>query len=54
MVTALPKLDYPSRTHLEAALLARRQALLTDPASIGWPAWNLARERAREALRTLP
>jgi len=54
IVEALPRLDAASRSALLATLEARRAELAADSATAGWAAWNLARERARAALATLP
>jgi hypothetical protein len=54
LVAALPWLAEPDRARVRAALDARSDELGADPALTGWPAWNLGRERAREALRSLP
>jgi hypothetical protein len=53
LVTALPALAGENRAEL-LAVLATRRADLADPSTTGWPSWNLGRERAREALATLP
>jgi hypothetical protein len=52
LVAALPALGGEDRASLTAALEARWQRLQRPEAST-WPAWNLARERAREALEPL-
>ena len=52
LVKALPALPPPDRSALELRLEQRRSALLEADAN-GWPAWNLGREAAREALRGL-
>ncbi|MCI0344821.1 MAG: DUF4173 domain-containing protein [Chloroflexi bacterium] len=54
IVAALPRLDSESRATLELALMKRQSHLASDRSTVLWPAWNLARERAREALETLP
>lgn len=54
LVDALPRLDATSRAALIPVLVRRRAELRGDAASAAWPAWNLARERARSALETLP
>ena len=52
MVRALPALSaWEHAVVLDE--LERRWAALSTPHSAAWPAWNLARERAREALRPL-
>jgi hypothetical protein len=53
LVAALPALDREARSDL-LALLANRKAALADASTRGWPSWNLGRERAREALATIP
>jgi len=52
LVAALPALQPADRAELSRRLLERRAAL-ARPEATGWPAWNLGRERAREALATL-
>jgi hypothetical protein len=51
VVAALERLDAADRVRLDAFLRERERALATDPSLTGWPSWNLARERARDALR---
>jgi len=53
LVTALPALAGEDRAEI-LAVLAARKADLADASTTGWPSWNLGRERAREALATLP
>lgn len=53
LVEALPRLDPASRETLLSALGDRRVELVSDHASDAWPAWNVARARARAALETL-
>ena len=50
LLDALPSLPEPEREVIGIALGARLAALDADAASRSWPAWNLARERARELL----
>jgi hypothetical protein len=50
LVAAYPRLPGQSRRAADAFLAARREALQADPALQGWPAWNLTRLRARDAL----
>ncbi|MEO5963961.1 MAG: DUF4173 domain-containing protein [Candidatus Limnocylindrales bacterium] len=52
VVTAWPGLDAPDRVAVARFLEDRRLVLSTDPAVQGWPAWNLTRVRARDALAT--
>lgn len=52
LVAALPALSVADR-ELVMADLADRWAELNRPEATGWPGWNLARERARDALRPL-
>jgi hypothetical protein len=52
LVRALPALSPPDRSALELRLVQRRSALL-EPETTGWPSWNLGREAARDALRTV-
>jgi hypothetical protein len=49
MIQALPWVQELDRALLEAAMRGRARAL-EDPSVTAWPAWNLARERARAAL----
>ncbi len=51
IVEAWDRLGAAERVALEAALWERGDRLDNDPTLRGWPAWNLTRERAREALR---
>jgi hypothetical protein len=51
VVAVLERLDAADRVRLDAFLRERERALATDPSLTGWPSWNLARERARDALR---
>jgi hypothetical protein len=53
-VVALPRLAEPERAATLHELERRRVELTTDPAWTSPAAWNLARERARAALSTLP
>lgn len=53
LVRALPALDGDARTFVEDQLRLRGEELAA-PELAGWPAWNLAREGARDALRSLP
>ena len=50
IVDAWPLLPPADRLALAPALQQRRDELRTDPSLQGWPAWNLTRERARDAL----
>jgi hypothetical protein len=52
LVAALPALPVADRA-IVMTDLADRWAELNRPEATGWPAWNLARERARDALRPL-
>jgi hypothetical protein len=54
LVQALPTLPEPERRDVLLLLEGRRAELSTDPAFASPAAWNLGRERAREALSTLP
>jgi len=49
MIDALPYVDASDRPLLVDEISARAQALL-GPHVTAWPAWNLARQRAREAI----
>jgi hypothetical protein len=49
-VAALDRLAPADQSVLEAFLADRATALREDPSLAGWPAYNLARERARAAL----
>ncbi|HEX7950488.1 MAG TPA: DUF4173 domain-containing protein [Candidatus Limnocylindrales bacterium] len=53
LVAAWPRLDAASRDALRPALETSARRLTLDPSTTAWPAWNLARERARAALDTL-
>jgi hypothetical protein len=53
LTSALPALGRSDRADLLRVLQGRREDLAVGSA-IGWPSWNLGRELAREALRTLP
>lgn len=53
VVAALPRLSAAERGAITWFLDSRARALAADPAYQGWAAWNLGRERAREALETL-
>jgi Domain of unknown function (DUF4153) len=50
VVAAYDRLGSEDRRRLTPFLQARAGALGADPSLTGWPAWNLARQRAREAL----
>jgi hypothetical protein len=51
VVAAIDRLPDPADRDWLARFLASRAAELREwPAVLGWPAWNLSRERAREAL----
>jgi len=52
LVRVLPALAPADRSSLELALRERRDELAVD-GSNGWPSWNLGREQAREALRSI-
>jgi len=54
LVGAVPALPPSERQDVLAILRARRSELASDPAFASPAAWNLGRERAREALSTLP
>ena len=55
LVAALPALPAPERQAVLPILLDERQARAGDRSRVRGPAaWNLGRERAREALATLP
>jgi hypothetical protein len=54
LVDALPNLPGPERRQVGLFLAIRKAELATDPAFASPAAWNLGRERAREALTTLP
>lgn len=51
VVAAWDRLPAADRDALAPALDWRAEQLRTDPRLQGWPAWNLTRERARDALR---
>lgn len=52
IVEAWDRLRVTDRIALRPVLLGRDAALHDDPTLQGWPAWNLTRERARDALRS--
>jgi hypothetical protein len=53
VVDAIDRLPDPAdRLRLARFLLERETALRENPELLGWPAWNVSRERAREALVT--
>jgi hypothetical protein len=52
-VAALPALTGDERAAVGYELQVRR-VTLSQPELTAWPAWNLAREEARQALRPLP
>ena len=54
MVAALPRLPPLEASRLRYLLLVRRDELRADPGFASPFAWNLGRERAKEALATLP
>jgi len=54
LVGALPALPAPERRDVLRLLETRKTELASDPAFASPAAWNLGRERAREALSTLP
>ena len=54
LVAALAYLPARERDLVLRDLEWRRSQLATDPTSLGWASWNLARERARQALGELP
>ena len=49
-VAALPRLNATDRAAVERLLSERKDELADDGALTGWPAWNLDRQRARDAL----
>ena len=54
LVASLGALPESVRDHVLAALRERRRSLDAESASTAWQAWNLSREQARAALRSLP
>ena len=50
MVAAYASLGAADRAALAAVLTERRRSLAQDESVRGWPAWNVARTRAQEAL----
>jgi hypothetical protein len=54
LVAALPHLPAGDAERLREGLLDRKAQLAEEPAYTGPFAWNLGRERAKEALATLP
>jgi hypothetical protein len=53
LLRGLAALEGSDQLELRTFLLERRAALEHPATAIGWPSWNLGRERAREALRGL-
>ena len=51
IVDAWTRLPAADRVELRPMLARRADALRTDPEVLGWPSWNLTRERARAALQ---
>ena len=49
-VASFDRMPASDRVTLASFLEDRAAALRTDPAFLGWPSWNLSRERARQAL----
>jgi hypothetical protein len=54
LVAALPNLPTADAERLQAGLMERKAELAEEPAYASPFAWNLGRERAKEALATLP
>ncbi len=54
LVAALPRLPEEERRQVHVLLTGRRTELEREPAYASPFAWNLGRQRAREALETLP
>jgi hypothetical protein len=54
LVAKVDRLEPADRAVILAALHDRRATLAADTGTRSWAAWNLARERARAALATLP
>jgi hypothetical protein len=54
LVAALPSLPPDDAERVRAGLMARKAELAEEPAYASPFAWNLGRERAKEALATLP
>jgi hypothetical protein len=54
LVAALPQLPSVDAERIRAGLLLRRSELAAEPAYASPFAWNVGRERAKEALATLP
>jgi uncharacterized protein DUF4153 len=53
LVAAWPRVDAATRAVLQPVLLSRLYQLRDGPTLAPWPAWNLARERARSALEAV-
>lgn len=51
LVDALPRLPPATRANVELELRERTLEIRSEAQRLGWPSWNLARERALEALR---
>lgn len=50
LVAAVPTLPEAERRQVEAGLRARASELAREEQQLGWPSWNLGRQRALEAL----
>ena len=51
LVDAVPRLPVRERNEVTALLHRRAAELTTEQQRLGWPSWNLARDRALQALR---
>jgi len=51
LAEALPRLPPGSRANVELELRERAGEIWSEYERLGWPSWNLARDRAMEALR---
>lgn len=54
LVDALPRLGAADRATVGRALAQRRDELLREASTQGWPSWNLGREDARARLEAAP
>jgi hypothetical protein len=53
LTSALPQLPQPVRRQAEELLRSRARFVAAEGSELGWPSWNLARQRAIEALQSI-